>query len=279
MTGGKKPQGHNGYTIVEVLIFLAITSALFVMIAVPFTRQQGRAGFVTAARDMESRMQDIINDISTGFYTRPSNFQCTASLAGPVVSGGGSGQGTNEGCIFIGRVAHFMGAGTGRYNVYSVIGLRETQTGLRRDVQNFAEAQPRAIPALTDSQTVSGGLTFHSMYYQASSGGPRQRVDAIGFFSSFGTYSNGSLKSGPLRINVIPIVGSGSPSGSNQAQMTSTINALTDAYVLSYGNPEGRTVICMNSNTSDQHAELSIGGNDRELGTNMVINQGGCPAV
>jgi hypothetical protein len=272
MKGGA-PQG---YTIVEVMIFLAVSSALFVAVAVTFAGRQARTEFSVAAREMESRLQDIINDVSTGYYARPSNFNCTASASGPFITGGSNQQGANDDCIFIGRVAHFDTGGP-QYDVYTVAGLRQaTSGGINRDVQNFDEAKPLPVTNpgnMIENVGVPSGLQLANMYYERT-GFPRTRIYAIGFFSEFGTYGAQGLEPGKLAVNVLPIIsGNGS-----QGSVTAAIDGINNGST-AIQNPNGGVSICMNATGTNQHAVLKIGGSNRQLTTNLAINNGACPAV
>jgi hypothetical protein len=267
---------RQGYTIVEVMVFLAVTTALFVMIAGTFSRRQAGTEFSIAARDMESRLQDIANDVSTGFYNNPGNFRCRVSGGAPVIDTvEANEQGTNDDCIFIGRVAQFdLNVGDGKqYNIYSVVGARQTSG---RDVENFDEARPRAIANpvspvdLTESQQLSPGLVVRSMYAQY--GANRQRIRAVGFFTSFGS---GSAATDPssLSVNIVPL-GFGTPN--TKDAIVNAVSGISNGYFSLVGNPPDGVVVCMDGDATNQHAILKLGGNERQLATDLTIGEGTC---
>jgi len=264
----------EGYTIVEVMIFLAVTSALFVMIAGTFSSQQKRTEFSTAAREMESRVRDIANDVSTGRYDSSSNFSCKVDGSGvPVFDTTASTQGTNQACTFIGRVIHFGvdGADGKSFNVYTVAGARLNAGG--QDVTNLTEANPRAVasvgvppgPDLTETVRVPSGLIIKGMKVNGS---PPTNYSAVGFFTTFGTsaFTTGTTS---LSVDVIPL-GSGF---SNTKGVI--ISAIDNAGAVSKNPPDG-IEICMDSEVSNQHAILTIGGNNSRLTTDLEIRNGSC---
>lgn len=272
---------HNktGYTIVEVMVFLAVSSALFAMIATSFYSRQASSEFSVAAREMESRLQDIANDVSTGYYSNPGNFRCGIGSGGApeMTSVSPNQQGTNGDCIFIGRVAQFDVSGSGRQiNLYSVVGARQVSD---KDVTNFIQAQPRAIapPAatggidLTETVQLPAGLVFGGMRAVGASG-PSTRARAVGFFSTFGAGSSGS--SAALSVNVIPL-GLGGAHGTNntKAEIITAINSINDSTPI---NPAGGVEICLDGDRTDQRAILKLGGNNRQLTTDMIIERGTC---
>lgn len=273
-------QLQQGYTIVEVMVFLAITAVMFAMIVGTFSTRQGRTQFTQDAREMESRFQDIINDVTTGFYPNRNNFQCLATGTGPqIVPGVPNEQGTNNDCIFLGRVAHFNVTGSNgrQYNIYSVAGLRnDSSTG--RDVDGFDEARPRVIDQSTETIDTPGGLTIRRLEYRPSGGGAPVSFDAIGFFSSFGSYSGSKIQSGAATVRAVPLPlsGGGAP-GSTAGEMSGYISSMNDATVnLIVALAEGTITVCMDSNTSNQHAELTLGGYNRRLATDLAIRENLC---
>lgn len=265
----KSPQG---YTIVEVMIFLAVTGLLFAMIALTFTGTRGRTQFQTAARDIESRTRDIINDTSTGYYYRTGDFSCQATVAGPVFSPGGAEQGSNQECIFIGRVLHFdVDDDPTEYHVYNVAALRRVYPD-GPEVSNFQEAQPEPIfggVAAAERLTLPNGAEAASIYY--NSGGSVVPISAIGFLSSFARYDSGALQPGALSVNVVPL---GDGVGKTEGHVAGFIRTLGNAPDPPVQNPDGGLVVCINSGTSDQHAVLKIGGEGSQLTTDLVIGNG-----
>jgi len=282
----KKISGHNkGYTVVEVMVVLAVTSALFVGILGNFVGQQSRTEFATAAREIESKVRDVINDTSTGYYPS-SGKQCTAGANGPSFNASNSAQGANSGCLFIGRVFQFgVGPNGDEYRIISVAGLRQNSTGA--DVSSLAEAKPIAIapanatpastdpPDVTEQGTYPGGIKIGKITYDdpGATGG----ADAIGFFSTFNVNPSGAadVKSGAVGVDVVPL-GDGANPYPFQYEMAAIINGIRSTP--SIINPKNGTRVCFISARGDQIAILTIGGSGRQLGADMVIQQGStCP--
>jgi len=276
----------EGYTILEVMIFLAVTAGLFVMIAGTFSRRQATTEFSIAVRDMESRLQDIANDVSTGYYSNPGTFRCRIIGAAPDIVAGTNTQGTNNDCIFVGRVAQFDLAGSSgkQFNLYSVVGARQASG---EDVENFDEAQPRALANpvspvdLTEGLSVPVGLVIRSMYAVGTRTNPTLRypIRAAGFFSSFGA---GSSDPTSLTVNVMPIGGlaSGNPPVSNsKADVVSAVSRVNNARATEYANPPGGIMVCMDGDNTNQHVLLKLGGNARQLATDSTIEEGTCASA
>lgn len=258
----------QGYTIVEVMIFLAVTGALFAMIALTFAGQRGRAQFQASAREIESRMRDLVNDTSTGFFQTRGDFSCTATATGPSFTGPNVEQGSHQGCIFLGPAVQFGVGGDGnRYDVFTVAGLRRDATE-DKEVENFDETNPRAVTAITDQLNLPNGASVASIYY--NNGGPNVQISAIGLLTSFGRYDEGALQPGSLSVNVIPLPVSGSScAAGNVACQIGELGSVADSSIVR--NPSNGITLCINSGTSDQHAILRIGGSNRQLTTDLTI--------
>lgn len=240
----------QGYTIVEVMIFLSISAVLFVMIALTFGVQRGRTQFQTGAREVETRIRDIANDVSSGFYPTSNDFTCTAGVDGPEFTNAPSDQGTNKDCIFMGRLIRFNISGNpNRYNVHAIVGLRQVAG---REVTTTDEAQPHVVTdnvSLRQEETLPNGIEI--AYVRVDNNPPN--LDNFGFLSTLGSYdaSGENLEPGSLDVGVIIDTSGGVEPTTGE-----------------------RMVVCMNSGTSDQHAILEV---HRGLGTDMRIASGSCP--
>src|ERR1700733_12358913 len=137
--GGQRTTGRlqvqrtpRGFTIVEVLIVLAITGALFIAAAIMISGQQDRAGFNQGIQQLQSQIQQVMNDVSTGYFPGNANFSCSAGSGGPVtLTAGASGQGANAGCIFAGKVLQFNvgNADPQNYGIFTIAAAQKDSTG------------------------------------------------------------------------------------------------------------------------------------------------------
>ncbi len=163
--GGKEaPQSHSvGFTIVEVLIVLAVSSALLVTAYALVSGRQKRTQFTTSINDTRQQLQQIINETTSGYFPASDQFVCqdpgtqqpvTFKAAGAADPGG---QGSNQGCVFLGKSIQFgldvTDPGQSQLAVVPVVG-RQTWNSL--PIKTLAQAIPRAAwpegadPMLTD---------------------------------------------------------------------------------------------------------------------------------
>jgi type II secretory pathway pseudopilin PulG len=287
MRGGIQKQG---YTIVEVMIFLAVSGLMFIMAAGFINGKQNRAEFRQGMNDINSQIQQTINDVSNGVYPSNGGFACSADNLGsaPTFSGTANGTGTNKGCAFIGKVMQF-GVGTTdspTYNVYSIIG-RQFQTDDKSLLPptNFQQVKPVAMTGaggsrdLTQSQNLKWGLHVDEMFNGTDP------IGAFGFFAGFATTSvtgsDTNLDSGATIPIIIPIPGS--QLGQNDTNMYTQINSLSSAATVIDTDPE--IIMCFRGGAR-QFGRLTIGTTDnihgQKLATHIQISDGapsaGCPA-
>jgi len=226
----------------------------------------------------------VTNDVSTGFYPNTNNFTCSASGRGPVIvpPSGTPVQGTNVGCIFIGRVMQFsvLGSGGEGFNIYTVAGQRLTGAVGSSEVTSLSQTMPVAIAQDSnnhstvnafDSGKLQSDLRVSKMTYTNS--GTTTNIGAVGFFSTFGSYSGSNLVSGSQTINLIPIPGTALDMNS-QSLADAVDSFAAGSYIT---NPTAGVTICFQSGSSNQYGQIIIGSNGRQTSTSKIIGTGNCP--
>lgn len=276
----------EAYTIVEVMIALAISGLLILTAMLFVSGQQRRTEFNQSIRDIESQIQDTANDITTGYYAATNTFSCTSTGSGPnIVSAGSSNLGANAGCIFMGNIMQFGVAGSNNqdFAIYTVVGQRQIGSGANaKDVSNFTEADPTVIaptstspniPNSIDNRTLQYGLTVNKMYY-VDSVGTQTNIGAVAFMSTLAQYdpATGELNSGTPSVNVLPVPGT--TLGQDTQTAAAAMNAINTGTPI---NPAGGVVICFLSAGTDQYGQITLGSNGRALTTKLTIGSGGCP--
>jgi hypothetical protein len=276
----------GGYTIVEVMIFLAITGAMFVSAMVFIGGQQRKTEFTQGVRTFASDITNIANDVSTGFTSFPfqTGQYCWIDAASRNVSVGAGG---SNHCIFIGRAIQFApNNATDTYKLYSVVGKQYSAPSV--EVQDLASATPLLLAKGTSynasdptnseiTKHLTGGLTIAWVHYGTT---PVRNTNAIGFYSTFASYAGSTISSTSTRVNLIPLpisqttcLAKGVTNANRCLGDTETVavdhldgylqglnKSATDAIT---NNTTGNTVmICLDSGGTNQHAEVTLGGSD-----------------
>jgi len=147
MRGGKH---KTGYTITEVLIVLAISSAMFIAANAFLSGRVAETSFRTGVNEMASRIQDVINQVSSGqFSDRPLN--CSIDSFGAINPAiGTSEQGTKKDCIYLGKKIKFSSSDP-KYII-------ATLAGKRLDGVQLSSIGLKEVSGIETSNVISGGL-------------------------------------------------------------------------------------------------------------------------
>lgn len=252
----------GGYTIVETLIFLAVSAAIFFSAMQLIGGQQGKAQFVSAVRDFETKLTDIANDVSTGYYQGDSSFNCYDSGGGVLkFDGAAQTQGSNEPCIFVGTVIKLADGNSEddrtKFTQFAMAGLRtDSLTGQAPTTLKAAQPQVISVPSTYAPQTVGYGASI-----QCVDLGPKCTAansvlyGAVGFFTRFmGTSPSGGTS---IQTDVLPYMAV--PLNTAATSQVGNISYPTTNYTAGL-NPSNGITICLKSGTSSQYALIHIGG-------------------
>lgn len=273
MKGGEnKTPGTFGYTIIEVMIFLAISGLTFIIAANFISGKEQKAEFNQGMHSIATEINGVINDVYNGSY--PS----LGTLAGstlPCLRGNpGTLEGSNTNCVFMGKVMQFGVSGSGSagtgysgYNVYTVSGNQFQPGNPGQVATTFADAAPTAVTStygldLTEHKGLDGGVLLTKVY-DANTDPTKVMpticnptgTGAIGFFGSFGNYVNNSLASGSQTVVVTCVPGT----HLDQGDITTNIGSITDTPSPSDVLSSPDIVLCFAGGTN-QTASITIGG-------------------
>jgi len=287
-------RNRGGFTILEVMIFLAISGAMLAAAMAAVNGQQNRTEFTLAMRDIDSKLQDTLNDVSNGNFSY-SNQGCDISGAGrPYLTGVSAGIGTNQACLFLGEAIQFSTSGaTGgvdnnsRFAVYTVLGrrLKPGTLGNQISVNSFNEANPTTIPSLTSYYDFQNGITAGKIYYTpATPLGASQttgKYSLLGIYTSFtsaaGNIGNSSADaSQSLQAYTYNLLDDGTGFGSGAVNcIDSTNNPSTTCpfdQVLSSTKSKGWGICFDSNNGSGQTALITIYNTSEGVSTRLEFN-------
>lgn len=265
-------QTEAGYTIVETMIFLIISGALMASAALLFSGKISRTQFTQSVQQFDSSINSLINQVSSGNYSSDHPLKCTPGPSQPsVVSATDSQQGTNSGCVFVGKVLQpGLVDDQNQVNVYTVVGNR-LRSG--SDATSLQQSFPIAVDQtgssnsvdMTETKALASGMTIKSI----TMGGVQ--IGAIGFFQTFGQPgSEGGLHSGAQNIQVVPL-GNGLLT---RADLDNKIIALSGAT-----NPleaSGPIKICIADGGTNQVASITIGLSNSNISTTALVGDASC---
>lgn len=274
---------EGGFTVIEVVIVLAISGGLFVSAVLMISGRQNQTAFDQSIRQIQSQIQQVLNEVSTGYYPTNSDFRCAAGAAGqpPILTSASSAQGTNSGCIFLGKAIQFRVASTDpeQFVVYTVAGLKQTSSGT--ESATLADARPVVVAPATLSQVTSGypdnssteqlqnGLTTVRAWYR--NGGADVEIGSIVFVNSLADYGGSSnLVSGSGRVNIVAV--DNTALNSTKVDLVQALNSDGgNRLVGGTINPVGGVFICFESAGTQDYAIVQIGGESRDLAVTLTV--------
>jgi type II secretory pathway pseudopilin PulG len=248
----------GGYTIIETLIFLAVSAAMFVVAMGFVSGQQNKAQFVNAVRDFEQQLTDVANNVSSGYYEYPSGLTCDVDgTYTPQPGSAGSGK-----CILAGVAIKLGNGGGGAYSTMTLVGSKVNSSGV--DVHNLVEARPIVINSSINTRQLLNGAKVSCI--DKNGGGCGTNNAAIGFFTKLtGSVTEDTGKNSIIRTDLLPYPAVNI--SDNAAAATSKINANIfgiDYSALGLTNPSNinpRSLsICILSGTTKQYAQIKING-------------------
>ena len=190
----------SGYTIVEAMIFLAVSGIIFLAALLLFQGQQGKTQFDQSVRDLNSKIQQYVGDVNSGFFAGSNHYNCDLNGSGyPALSvpssssGGATGLGTNTKCIFMGKAIGAVANATS-LQVYTVLGARVDTLGNPITQLGSAKLEPQNVAGtdLTETYNLLWGSKIVSSAITPI-GGSSTTGDLVGFYNDLsGSTANGA---------------------------------------------------------------------------------------
>ena len=262
----ERARKQRGFTIIEVLVVLAVTAAMFLLAVFSIDGKQNTAEFQQSINDIQSSLQQEIDEVSAGDYANTDNFTCNGTSGTLIISKGVNQQGSNNGCIYLGKVLQFAVKGTSPQQFLSY-----TVAGLQNNTGTLASATPDVIaPGVATNKgafpdaSIPNELHYGLNVVSMTSGG--HNIGAVAFISSLGSYSGGQLVSGSQTLSLIPVYNS-----SLNATEGATVDAINTNLATSPVNPSGGVLICFASGGTKQSGLITIGGGGQQLSITLKI--------
>lgn len=261
MLGGQNKKMPLGYTIIEVIIVLAISGIMFLIAANFINGKQEHTAFVQGTNDMVNQLQNIVDDVTDGHYSDvPLKCEVGGGNAISVSQDVTGSQGSTQNCVFLGKMISFEGAAQPtNYQLFSLAALRSFTT---TDGTIPAAGSPSvsAIPGLTVNGTIPQSLYLPNtatgkMTVTPLTGAPQVNY-SIGFVQGLGSTNESGYVSGTQTVGLVYDSGLNTPT-------TTTIVDGTENGPSSLVNgtnikPAKSATICLSDGT--RYARIFIGG-------------------
>lgn len=265
MKGGRQPLG---YTIVELLIVLAVSGLMFAIAASFVNGKQERTSFQQGSNELVSRLQAVIEQITDGQYTDiPFTCQDPGGALPLQINGTvAPNQGTNPDCVFLGKIVHFSVSGNrNQYETFSLAGARVTNGGapVPIPVTTILASKLRPIIGtgidLTSKSTIPQDLSVVSMSVTDSSGGVHNPAYDVGFIQGLGSPGSiGTYDSGAQAIQMVFV-----------PMASSTLSESGAAGLITATNVQTAQSVCIGVSDGSRSARITIGGNSSQLSVSI----------
>lgn len=156
----------GGYSLIEALIVIAISSTIFLGVAVLFGGSRQNVDFNQAKIELETKLKGYVNHVSTGTFAGNNTHRCSQhpTTFRPILTAqAGITSGSSEKCIYLGKALQTID-GSNKIYVYDVLGLRNKHDGAvdsQKPAANYEEARPEPAGEVT-----AGPGTFNFLFVE-----------------------------------------------------------------------------------------------------------------
>ncbi len=288
----------SGFTLVEVMIFIAISGMLFIFGLKNLIDTQQKDQFNVALGNIKSQLQVYFNDSENGNYQLPQGFYCFSSLprltiasaARPPVS-------DNPNCSYLGSALYFVNnpsTNLSKILIFPVFGytFKDNTVGFNQSAPNstsLSESLPVSSPSLYTTYNLPASVSISKVTF-VDNNNQTNNINLFLLLSNFNQYtSSNSLNSGSQFSRIIPIIPFATPidyASQIGVEPVSYINQLTDqctennsqplpSYACRENNnveitssavpisPPSGISICLNSTNGSESAQLIIGNSTK----------------
>ena len=252
MKGGKNRQ-PLGYTIVEVMIVLAVTGFMFLIAAVFINGKEARTSFTEGTHETASDIQNIIEQVSDGKY---SDIRIYCSASGGTLNTNSSPPGTAD-CTFLGKFIHFPVVGNSsstNYEVFTLAGARQISGGpppsLSADL----------ITAITNPELTVQSATPQNLEVKDISVNGVSGAYGIGFVQSLGNAISGTYVSGAQTVMMVnaPGLNAGDTSETAAAATLNNLQPITSASICITDGSRYAQIVLGSSNGNPLSAQVEV---------------------
>lgn len=293
MLGGKNKQ-PLGYTIIEVMIVLAVSGLMFVIASSFINGKQANTAFSTGVNELGSQIQDVIEQVNDGKFS-DIPVKCVADATNGELTitplSSGETQGTNSDCVFVGKLIHFYiypgnNVNGSDYEIYTIAGCKTT-VGCGSPTDIFKSFSPTPVIAtplgtsdLTQPETTPSHLQIKDVSVTPIAGhglSTTTTANNIAFFQAFGavasSYIDISNESGAQSSSLAYAIGpskNGVIDGSNANQATGETNVSSD--IVGSGTFWASSATVCITDGAGRYAEIDIGGTGSQLSATVKMD-------
>ncbi len=200
-------KNKSGYTIVEVMIVLAVSGMLLAVALTVFRGTSQKTQFEQAVNDLSSKIENSIRDVSNEVFPESTQYKCSfGPTLTPLSAGASQAQSTNQDCIYLGKM-FVIHPGTTNMDIYAVLGNRKcngpsnSSCPAGQIATQFIDTYP--TPASNIGGEIKETYTLNSSgakFEKATVTNDNKDDDYAGFFNGIGTSAQAVATSGAVNL-------------------------------------------------------------------------------
>jgi prepilin-type N-terminal cleavage/methylation domain-containing protein len=264
----KRWSAEPGFTIVEVLVVLAVSTTIMVAAILSLNGKQSRVQFQQAINDTNSAVSETINNTASGFFPPAEDVSCVVlPLTYVHFTEADSAQGTNNECMSVGKVIHFT-----RTSIvtYTVLGRRLLNG---KPVTSIQDAEPVIIDPGVTVKAIGPAPVNLTRRYDYKWGMRATRVinnttraavgTAIGYFNELDGTAGNSLTDGAKGLNAT-LLNVGIAALPNAIQTDLDLRSSLPA---PFQFPDSGVTVCLNDGRNYGRIQIGVSDNPANLTT------------
>lgn len=185
---------YRGYTIIEVLLVLAISTTMLFSVLIIFRNQQSNSRYLQATQDLSSKIINISTAVAAGVAPDSERYGCERDARSlPLLNNtaGSSLTGGRTDCVFLGRAVQVV-PGSGDIYVYTILGTKvpyaqyttpQPKTIVDQHHPRLAQLA-NSMMAMNDTYKLPGGAKIKSA--SISNGGTDKIMNLAAFYEAIG---------------------------------------------------------------------------------------------
>ena len=282
MKGGYKKTPHwHGFTIIEVMVFLAVSGMTFLIAANFINGKESQAEYYQGMNQALADIRTNINNVSNGNYPLPYNsgLSCAVNTNGPSIQISTTGSSATAGCTLIGEgLAPEVGTNSSDYATFTLAGCQfydPALNGCSNSINNVPmtvqQEMPQVVTPLTKTDIWPGGVIVTKMFSIIN--GNWSPIGLVGFFASLPSVNGNVYQSGSQPVSMV--VFQQSSLGDSVDQYGQQIDDLGTGQTSYSMLINGYVVVCFQGTNGDI-ASITIGGNNggQQITTSLDLGQG-----
>lgn len=178
---------QNGFTVVETLIVIAVTGMMFASVSLLVRGQISKAQYKDGAFQLQSMVNDVINDVQTGYY--PNMYTGSTDCTGA----GQASSGKSTSCVIAGKRLTFNANNL----TIETLAVSSSLTAFSTTNGDYT-----SIGSVTEVKPYPHGFSYTGSFYPGGGSKTATAVSQNVLYSFYGTATPSTVKTGSQMVGI-----------------------------------------------------------------------------